>query len=145
MKSVQLYSMLIGFLLCTACGGKNPEEQKEFLNGYWEIQRVDSPYGNDKDYSISETIYHPNKNSLAIAVRTEGYKFWVLFIDCIRGGQVTVELPSKILLFERESDDFNENNDVSGSHPRLVKEFMRLCSQHLTKDYIMTEEHKEKN
>jgi len=96
-------------------------------------------------YSISETIYHPNKNSLAIAVRTEGYKFWVLFIDCIRGGQVTVELPSKILLFERESDDFNENNDVSGSHPRLVKEFMRLCSQHLTKDYIMTEEHKEKN
>ncbi|WP_031425370.1 lipocalin family protein [Flavimarina sp. Hel_I_48] len=56
MKKVQLYGMLFGLVLFTACGGNSPEEQKDFLNGYWEIQRVDSPYGNDKDYSISETI-----------------------------------------------------------------------------------------
>lgn len=56
MKRVQLLSLLcITFLFC-ACSGNNPEEQKEFLSGYWEIQSVDSPYGNDKNYKINETI-----------------------------------------------------------------------------------------
>ncbi len=56
MKSSHLISIMGIAVLCCACSGNNPEEQKEFLSGYWEIQNVDSPYGNDKNYKINETI-----------------------------------------------------------------------------------------
>ncbi len=56
MKISHLISMFCIAILCCACSGNNPEKQKDFLTGYWEIQNVDSPYGNDKEYKISETI-----------------------------------------------------------------------------------------
>ncbi|MGB3776229.1 MAG: lipocalin family protein [Leeuwenhoekiella sp.] len=56
MKSF-LYRILLNILfILISCGSENVEEQKKNLNGYWEIERVDSPYGNNREYKISETI-----------------------------------------------------------------------------------------
>ncbi|HEA31367.1 MAG TPA: hypothetical protein ENH91_15465 [Leeuwenhoekiella sp.] len=56
MKSRTYIVAVVIAVICSACSGNNPEQQKSFLDGYWEIQSVDSPYGNDKAYKMSENI-----------------------------------------------------------------------------------------
>lgn len=50
-----LYFIWLPFIVL-ACGGNEPNEQKEHLNGYWQIEQVDSPYGEDREYQINERV-----------------------------------------------------------------------------------------
>lgn len=53
MKSL-LY--LIPFLILVSCKQKISETNLQYLNGYWEIEKVILPNGETKDYKINETI-----------------------------------------------------------------------------------------
>lgn len=55
MKVQKLLFFIIPILFL-ACGGNNPQEQKEFLTGYWQIEKVDSPFAEDKNYQINERV-----------------------------------------------------------------------------------------
>ena len=43
-------------LLALSCGRQDPAEQKENLNGYWEITEVKLRDGTKKDFNISTTL-----------------------------------------------------------------------------------------
>ncbi|MFY0483975.1 lipocalin family protein [Flavobacterium sp. PLA-1-15] len=58
-------AVLIGFVLLVlmACQEKVKPEDVAKINGYWEIETVTTPDGNEKEYNISETIdYFEIKN-----------------------------------------------------------------------------------
>ncbi|NER12147.1 hypothetical protein GWK08_01720 [Leptobacterium flavescens] len=55
MKKTILYSILCFFLL--ACSD-NKVQEIGFLEGYWEIEKVEMPDGNSKEYTINQTIDH---------------------------------------------------------------------------------------
>lgn len=46
----------IPFFLLVSCKQKISETELQFLNGYWEIEKVILPNGETKDYKINETI-----------------------------------------------------------------------------------------
>lgn len=53
----------IVFLILTACQQNVKQEDISKINGYWEIEKVTMPDGNERDYKISETIdYFEIKN-----------------------------------------------------------------------------------
>jgi len=59
-KTVLLFIVFISF---TACKEKVKPEDISKINGYWEIESVNLPDGNEKNYKISETIdYFEIKN-----------------------------------------------------------------------------------
>ena len=59
-KTVLLF---IAFISFTACKEKVKPEDVSKINGYWEIESVNFPDGNEKNYKISETIdYFEIKN-----------------------------------------------------------------------------------
>ena len=43
-------------LLITSCNKTVQESDISKLNGYWEIEKVDFPEGEDKDYTMNETF-----------------------------------------------------------------------------------------
>lgn len=43
-------------LLTLSCAQNNPQEQLKHLNGYWEITKVITPNGGEREYSFSEQI-----------------------------------------------------------------------------------------
>ena len=51
MKKLQLLIFLL-FITCA----EQPEEKIQWLNGYWEIERVVAPNGTTKDYTFNETV-----------------------------------------------------------------------------------------
>jgi len=59
-KTVLLF---IAFISVTACKEKVKPEDISKINGYWEIETVTTPDGNEREYKISETIdYFEIKN-----------------------------------------------------------------------------------
>lgn len=54
----KLYKVLfLGILfLVTSCGKEFTAEDLKALNGYWEIEKAQMPDGEQKDYSINESI-----------------------------------------------------------------------------------------
>lgn len=48
-------SMLLAVLM-TSCANKVKTEDLGHLNGYWEIEKVEFPDGNIKEYSINATV-----------------------------------------------------------------------------------------
>ena len=55
--------ILFTTLFLVACGQKITLEETQKLNGYWEIEKVITPDGNEREYKISETIdYFEIKN-----------------------------------------------------------------------------------
>lgn len=52
------YFIPLLILLCLGLNscGKNPEDQKELLNGYWKIQNAKTPYKIDRDFKFSEMV-----------------------------------------------------------------------------------------
>ena len=62
-------------------------------------------------YSISETVYHPQKNSFSIAIRTKEYKFWAIFHNAIDDCKFNYIEPIEVLLFYNKGQGFDEKND----------------------------------
>ncbi|PKA83792.1 hypothetical protein ATE92_1958 [Ulvibacter sp. MAR_2010_11] len=54
MKS--FFYFLILFLVCGSCAKQDPNEQIQYLDGYWEIKSVTQPDGTKKDFGISTLI-----------------------------------------------------------------------------------------
>ena len=55
--------LFIVFFFFTACKEKIKPEDISKINGYWEIEKVNLPDGNEKNYKINETIdYFEVKN-----------------------------------------------------------------------------------
>lgn len=52
----QFYYYVFLFLIIISCQHSVSEEDIVKINGYWEIQKVTFPDGNEKNYSINETI-----------------------------------------------------------------------------------------
>lgn len=51
------YSILGLFcFMVLGCAQNNPEEQLQYLNGYWEITKVKAPNGEEREYSFSEQV-----------------------------------------------------------------------------------------
>lgn len=49
--------LFFGFLFTlTACQNKVTQEDLPFLNGYWEIEKVNMPDGQTKEYTINTTV-----------------------------------------------------------------------------------------
>ena len=49
--------LFFGFLfILTACQNKVTHEDLPFLNGYWEIEKVNMPDGQTKEYTINTTV-----------------------------------------------------------------------------------------
>ncbi|MAO08146.1 MAG: hypothetical protein CL596_05485 [Alteromonas sp.] len=48
--------LFVVFLGLTSCKTQDPEEQKENIAGYWEIERVTLPNGTHKEFTINTTI-----------------------------------------------------------------------------------------
>lgn len=48
--------ILLSYFLFIACKEKIKPENVSKINGYWEIESVNLPDGNEKNYKISETI-----------------------------------------------------------------------------------------
>ncbi len=54
MNKIILYS-LIGIVLLS-CNNQDPKEQVKYIEGYWEIDKVELPGDSVREYSINETI-----------------------------------------------------------------------------------------
>jgi len=50
------FLFLLTALLLISCSQQSPDEQLKNLPGYWEIESVQFPDGNEKNYKISTTI-----------------------------------------------------------------------------------------
>ena len=48
--------LVILTLCCVSCQKNNPQDQIQYLNGYWEIKKVILPNGSQKDYKFSQNI-----------------------------------------------------------------------------------------
>lgn len=46
----------IGFLFFISCGKQDPNEQIQYLDGYWEIEKAILANGTEKQFTISTTI-----------------------------------------------------------------------------------------
>lgn len=51
-----IISILLLAVFSISCEKPNPETQKQYLNGYWEIETVEMPNGKLKDFSINTII-----------------------------------------------------------------------------------------
>lgn len=60
MKIRILIFILSGILL--SCSKPDPEKQKEYLNGYWEIKEVHMPNRSKKDFDINLVVDHIEVN-----------------------------------------------------------------------------------
>ncbi len=47
---------IIGMLVFVCCGKQSPEEQLQYLEGYWEIREVTLPEGTTKTYTVNTLI-----------------------------------------------------------------------------------------
>ncbi|NND63012.1 MAG: hypothetical protein HKN48_07425, partial [Flavobacteriaceae bacterium] len=47
---------LLMFVILASCGQADPKVQLEFLDGYWEIEKVKLASGEEKEFSISTQI-----------------------------------------------------------------------------------------
>ena len=52
----QLFYSLLFFGLLMSCQEKVSPDSISKINGYWEIQKVQLPDGQDKEYNINETV-----------------------------------------------------------------------------------------
>lgn len=48
------YLMFLMFIV--SCTSKVEKSNLQFLNGYWEIEKVELPDGSDKEYKINESV-----------------------------------------------------------------------------------------
>ncbi len=62
--------ILISTNLLISCSKNNPKEQFANLSGYWEIKKVETPYGKKVEYKINESIDYINlKDSTGYRVK----------------------------------------------------------------------------
>lgn len=54
MNKIILFSLLAVVFL--SCNNQNPEQQKKFIEGYWEIEKVEFPGDSVLNYKINENI-----------------------------------------------------------------------------------------
>lgn len=47
--------LLIGFLFLVSCNSKPDYKDVEKLNGFWEIEKAETPYG-DKSYTMNQMV-----------------------------------------------------------------------------------------
>lgn len=55
MKGFRLFMLLL-FMSLVSCKSNVKEEELDFLNGYWEITKVELPDGETKSFKVNETI-----------------------------------------------------------------------------------------
>ncbi len=55
-KEMDYKIIIILSLSIASCEKPNPEEQKQKLSGYWEIQTVKMPNGENKDFAINTVL-----------------------------------------------------------------------------------------
>ena len=88
-------------------------------------------------YSISETIHHPEKGTLALAIRTEKFKFWGFFPDILSGVNIKIRPPARFLLFEKKNNEFDEHTDVSSENNLVIENFLKICTEHFEKSNLL--------
>jgi len=54
LKKIGFFILVI--LSIISCGKNDPKAQLQHLNGYWEIEKVETPYGEDRGYKFNERI-----------------------------------------------------------------------------------------
>ena len=55
MKNAYYLILTLSFLVL-GCARNNPQEQLQYLNGYWEIKQVETVGGKEREYSFSERV-----------------------------------------------------------------------------------------
>ncbi len=55
MKNIYYIALALSFLVL-GCARNNPQEQLQYLNGYWEIKQVETVGGKEREYSFSEQV-----------------------------------------------------------------------------------------
>jgi len=50
------YILLLTVLIASSCAKQDPNEQIEYLDGYWSIEKAVLEDGTEKDFSISTTV-----------------------------------------------------------------------------------------
>ena len=62
--------VLVSINLLISCSKNDPQAQLENLSGYWEIKKVETPYGKKVEYKINESIDYINlKDSTGYRVK----------------------------------------------------------------------------
>lgn len=56
MNYLSYFLSILFIFFFISCGSQDPEEQAKNLSGYWEIQSVQLPDGNVKEFKISTTV-----------------------------------------------------------------------------------------
>ncbi len=63
---------IIALLSFISCNRANPEEYKQYINGYWEIERVVLPDGTKKEYNFNQSVdFFEVKDSIGIRKKVQ--------------------------------------------------------------------------
>lgn len=54
----KLLGIFFLFIIISGCSGQKPEEQVKYLEGYWEIKRVEITPDSVREYQFNETLDH---------------------------------------------------------------------------------------
>ncbi len=69
MKEIKFYILIVLFI---SCSKPNPESYKQYISGYWEIERVVLPDGTQKKYNFNQSIdFFEVKDSIGIRKKVQ--------------------------------------------------------------------------
>lgn len=85
-------------LVVVGCGHKVNDADLQLLNGYWEIEKVKLPDGEEKDYTVNTTLDY-----LEINAQGEGFRQKVM--PQFNGEYETNDIP-ETLVIKKDGDTF---------------------------------------
>lgn len=113
MKNIVLVFCLL--ILCTSCRQTITDKDIENLNGYWEIEKVDLPQGDDKTYEVNESYdFFEVKNLKGIRKKVTPQ---------VDGTYLTNNLHESISISKKEGNYFIEYRT---NHAKWTEEIIKL-------------------
>lgn len=93
MKS--LYFLLFTLITLSSCNAKIDEKDINFINGYWEIEKVTFPDGQEKEYNVNETVDY-------FALQSDTIGFRVKVMPQLDGSFISNKIQEKFQVVERD-------------------------------------------
>lgn len=97
MKS--LYFLCIAFVCLSSCNSKIDEKNITYINGYWEIEKVTFPDGQEKEYKVNETVDY-----FVLQSNNEGFR--VKVVPQLDGSFISNKIKEKFKVVEKEGKFF---------------------------------------
>lgn len=93
MRSIYfLFIVLIGL---SSCNSKIDVKHISYLNGYWEIEKVTFPDGQEKEYKVNETVDY-------FALQSDTTGFRVKVMPQLDGSYISNKIQEKFQIVERD-------------------------------------------